>query len=101
HGARYIQIDVPCPLGWGAASHETIHLARLAVETGFYPIFEAEHGRVTSVRKIRHQVPVTEYLKLQKRFAHLFKGDKVDPRVARLQARCDANIAEYGLLDAA
>ncbi|MEZ5841595.1 MAG: thiamine pyrophosphate-dependent enzyme [Hyphomicrobiales bacterium] len=101
HGARYIQVNVPCPLGWGAASHQTIHLARLAVETGLYPIFEAEHGRVTSVRKIRHQVPVTEYLKLQKRFAHLFKGDTVDPRVARLQEICDATIEEYGLLDAA
>ena len=97
-GARYIQIDVPCPLGWGAQSHETIRLARLAVETGFYPIFEAEHGRVTGVRKIRRPKPVTDYLKLQRRFAHLFKqGD--DPRIARLQAMCDANIEEYGLLD--
>ncbi len=98
HGARYIQISVPCPLGWGAASHDTILLARLAVETGLYPIFEAEHGRVTQVRKIRRQVPVSEYLKRQRRFAHLFKGGEADARVARLQAICDAHIAEYGLL---
>ena len=52
-GARYIQINVPCPLGWGAASCDTIKLARLAVECGLFPIFEAEHGRVTSARKIR------------------------------------------------
>ncbi len=97
-GARYLQIDVPCPLGWGAASHDTIRLARLAVETGFYPIFEAEHGRVTRVRKIRDRRPVTDYLKLQKRFAHLFRDGVEDPRVARLQAMCDANIEEYGLL---
>ncbi len=98
HGARYIQIDVPCPLGWGAASADTIKLARLAVESGFFPIFEAEHGRITHARKIRRQVPVREYLKLQKRFAHLFRGGEEDPRVARLQAICDAHIAEYGLL---
>jgi pyruvate ferredoxin oxidoreductase beta subunit len=98
-GARYIQIDVPCPLGWGSASHDTIRLARLAVETGFYPIFEAEHGKVTAARKIRKRTPVVEYLKLQKRFAHLFKGGVEDPRVARLQAMCDANIEEYGLVD--
>ena len=98
-GARYIQIHVPCPLGWGSASHDTIRLARLAVETGFFPIFEAEHGKVTAVRKIRKPRPVTEYLKPQKRFAHLFKGEG-DPRIARLQAMCDANIEEYGLLDA-
>ena len=97
-GARYLQIDVPCPLGWGAASADTIRLARLAVETGFYPIFEAEHGRVTRVRKIRDRRPVTDYLKLQKRFAHLFRDGEADPRVARLQAMCDANIEEYGLV---
>jgi pyruvate ferredoxin oxidoreductase beta subunit len=100
-GARYIQINVPCPLGWGAASHDTIRLARLAVECGLYPIFEAEHGRVTQVRKIRSQVPVADYLKLQRRFAHLFRSGREDPRVARLQAICDANIAEYGLIDTA
>ncbi len=98
HGARYIQVHVPCPLGWGAQSHATIRLARLAVESGFYPIFEAEHGRITHVRRIRQQVPVADYLKPQRRFAHLFRGDATDPRVARLQAIADANIAEYGLI---
>ena len=101
HGARYLHIHVPCPLGWGAASHDTIRLARLAVECGLYPIFEAEHGKVTQVRKIRRPIPVVDYLKLQRRFAHLFKDGHEDPRVARLQAICDANIAEYGLIDAA
>src|SRR5262252_4831328 len=78
HGARYIHIHVPCPLGWGSASHDTIRLARLAVESGLFPVFEAEHGMVTSSRKIRRQVPISEYLKPQTRFAHLFKdgGDE-------------------------
>src|SRR6478736_2898017 len=100
HGARYIQINVPCPLGWGSASHDTIRLAQLAVECGLYPIFEAEHGKVTRARKIRKKVPVQDYLKRQRRFAHLFRGEQEDPRVTRLQAMCDANISEYGLLDA-
>jgi pyruvate ferredoxin oxidoreductase beta subunit len=100
HGARYIQISVPCPLGWGAASHDTIRLARMAVECGLYPIFEAEHGKVTHVRKIRRKIPVTDYLRPQKRFAHLFRDGQQDPRIARMQALCDAHIAEYGLLDA-
>jgi pyruvate ferredoxin oxidoreductase beta subunit len=34
HGARYLHVMVPCPLGWGSASHDTIRLARLARETG-------------------------------------------------------------------
>jgi len=100
HGARYIQINVPCPLGWGAASSDTVKLARLAIETGLFPIFEAERGRVTHVRKIRRKVPVAEYLKLQRRFAHLFRDGQEDPRVQRLQAIADRNIADYRLLEA-
>lgn len=99
HGARYIQINAPCPLGWGAASQDTIKLARLAIETGLFPVFEAEHGRITHVRKIRRRTPVDDYLKLQRRFAHLFRDGETDPRVARLQARADRNIDEYGLLE--
>jgi pyruvate ferredoxin oxidoreductase beta subunit len=57
-GARYIQVFVPCPLGWGAASCDTIKLARLAHETGIFPVFEAEAGEITSVSKIRRRVPV-------------------------------------------
>lgn len=99
HGARYIQINVPCPLGWGAASHDTIRLARLAIETGLFPIFEAENGRVTHVRRIRKPKPVSEYLKLQRRYAHLFKDGVEDPRVARIQAIADRHIADYGLVE--
>jgi pyruvate ferredoxin oxidoreductase beta subunit len=62
-GARYLHILVPCPLGWGSASGDTIKLARLARETGIFPVFEAEHGEVTDVTKIRRRVPVEEYLR--------------------------------------
>ena len=100
HGARYIHIHVPCPLGWGSASHDTIKLARLAVESGMFPVFEAEHGMITGRRKIRNRVPVTDYLKPQKRFAHLFKNADGDDEIARLQFIADRNIADYELLDA-
>ena len=99
HGARYIQIHVPCPLGWGSASYDTIRLARLAVECGLFPVFEAEHGAVTNSRKIRRPVPVDEYLKPQRRFAHLFKDAAGTKRLAHLQAIADHNIVEYELLE--
>jgi pyruvate ferredoxin oxidoreductase beta subunit len=99
HGARYIHIHVPCPLGWGSASHDTIRLARLAVECGLFPVFEAEHGVVTGSRKIRKRVAVEEYLKPQKRFAHVFKDTEGEQTLKRLQAIADRNIAEYRLLD--
>jgi pyruvate ferredoxin oxidoreductase beta subunit len=98
-GARYIHILVPCPLGWGAASEDTIKLARLAKETGIFPVFEAERGDLTSSLKIRRQQPVEEYLKLQKRYAHLFGKKPAVETIARLQAAADKNIRKYGLLD--
>ncbi len=97
HGARYLHVFVPCPLGWGAASHETIHLARLAKETGIFPVYEAEYGEVTGVSSIRRPVPVTEYLRLQRRYAHLFGHPGRPDVIERLQAMADANIARLGL----
>lgn len=101
HGARYIQVFVPCPLGWGAASCDTIKLARLAHETGIFPVFEAERGEITAVSKIRRRVPVEDYLRLQKRYAHLFGAHPRPDIVARLQVLADRNITRFGLLEGA
>ena len=97
-GARYIHVFVPCPLGWGSASNDTIRIARLASESGLFPLFEAEHGVVTSAIPIRRQVPVEDYLKPQKRFAHLFKDEEGAARIARLQRMADENIKRFDLL---
>jgi pyruvate ferredoxin oxidoreductase beta subunit len=97
HGARYVHVHVPCPLGWGAASHDTIRLARLAVESGLFPVFEAESGHVTASRKIRNCVPVEKYLKPQRRFAHLFSSSEGKAQIARLQHIANNNIAEFNL----
>jgi pyruvate ferredoxin oxidoreductase beta subunit len=98
HGARYLHVLVPCPLGWGTGSAETIRLARLAAETGLFPVFEAERGEVVAVSPIRRRVPVEEYLRPQRRYAHLFRPEPEDEVVARLQAIADRNIRRYGLL---
>jgi pyruvate ferredoxin oxidoreductase beta subunit len=100
HGARYLHILVTCPLGWGCDSADTIRVARLATQSGLFPVFEAEQGEITAVTKIRRQVPVEEYLRLQKRYAHLFGKSARPDIVARLQAQADHNIARYGLLEA-
>ena len=97
-GPRYIHVFVPCPLGWGSESQDTIKLARLVKETGLFPVFEAFDGEVGEVSKIRRRTPVEEYLKLQRRYAHLF-GENGHPEIVeRLQAIADRNIREYGLL---
>lgn len=101
-GARYLHIMVPCPLGWGSASNATINVARLAMESGLFPLFEAQYGEVTASNKIRRQVPVTDYLKPQRRFAHLFKKGPGEEerleRIARIQRMADSNIKRFDLL---
>ncbi|MCE9576938.1 MAG: pyruvate ferredoxin oxidoreductase [Deltaproteobacteria bacterium] len=97
HGARYLHVLVPCPLGWGHPTDETIRMARLAAECGLFPVFEAVDGEVVSSTPIRRRVPVEAYLRGQKRFAHLFDGPTPDPRIARLQALADQNIRRFRL----
>ena len=98
HGARYIHIHVPCPLGWKSDPALTIKVARMAVESGLFPLFEAEHGRVTDRTPIRRKVPVERYLELQGRFKHLF-GDPPDTAaIGAIQRIADDNIQRYGLM---
>jgi len=97
-GARYLHVLVPCPLGWGSAPADTVRLARLAQRSGLFPLFEAEHGEVTSVLPIRDPVPVEDYLRPQKRYAHLFGDHPRAGVIAALQALADRNISRYGLL---
>jgi pyruvate ferredoxin oxidoreductase beta subunit len=97
-GPRYIQIDTPCPSGWGFPSDQTLEVGRLAVQCGLVPLFEMENGKITSVRKIKKKIPVEEYLKSQRRFRHLVSSDQAPEEVRQLQALADANIEKYGLL---
>ncbi|HEY7223570.1 MAG TPA: thiamine pyrophosphate-dependent enzyme [Micromonosporaceae bacterium] len=99
HGARYLHVLVPCPLGWGTAASQTIRIARLATESGLFPVFEAEHGRVTGVSPIRRQAPVEEYLRQQNRYRHLFDPVRRDDLIARIQARADRTIRRFGLIE--
>ncbi len=95
-GARYIQVFVTCPLGWGSDASDTLKVARLATQSGLWPLFEAEYGEITEVTPIRRRVPVDEYLKLQKRYSHVFKNPE---QLERIQALADRNIRKFGLID--
>jgi pyruvate ferredoxin oxidoreductase beta subunit len=98
-GARYLHVLVPCPLGWGTAASDTIRVARLATESGFFPVFEAEYGEVTGVSRIRRRVPVEEYLRLQTRYRHLFAPTRREDLIERIQLRADRTIRRFGLLE--
>ena len=63
-----------------------------------FPVFEAEAGEVVSATPIRRQVPVTDYLRLQARYAHLFRPEERTDVIARIQASADRNVSRFGLL---
>lgn len=92
-GPKYMQIHVPCPLGWRHESQAALAVGKLAIETGLYPLIEYEYGKLTGVRKITPK-PVEEYLKVQGRFKHLLNNPE---EVKKIQAIADNNISKYGL----
>ncbi len=96
-GFAYIQIHSTCVTGWGIDSSKAIEVARLAIETGLYPIVEYENGKLVSVRKIKDRKPVTEYLKPQRRFRHLFTHPRGKEIIDLLQRIADENAARFGL----
>jgi len=98
-GPKYIQILVPCPLGWGFDPSLTIEIARLASETGLFPLYEYENGKLLSVRKIGKRKPVEEYLRHQARFDHLFETEEGKEEIAKIQTIADQNIEKFGLIE--
>jgi len=92
-GPKYIQIHVPCPLGWRHQMNETLTVAKLAVQTGLYPLIEYENGALISQRKITPK-PVEEYLKIQGRFKHLLNNPE---EIKKIQEIADNNIRKYNL----
>jgi pyruvate ferredoxin oxidoreductase beta subunit len=97
-GPTFLVIHSPCPLGWGHDGALSIEVARLAVNTGLMPIIEIERGELTGAMPIRNPRPVVDYLKLQKRFHHLFANDaKAREELEHTQALADYNIEKYGL----
>ncbi|MEW6622664.1 MAG: thiamine pyrophosphate-dependent enzyme [Bacillota bacterium] len=97
YGPKYIQVHTPCCIGWGFDPSETIELGRLAVETCLVPIFEKEKGKPMVVKKIANKKPITDYLKKQNRFKHLFKEEERDAVIKELQQICDDNARRFGI----
>ena len=97
-GPTFLHIHSPCPLGWGHDGSLSIEVARLAVQTGLFPVIELERGGLAGVMPIRELRPVTDYLAIQQRFRHLFADNaRAREELEHLQALADHNIEFYQL----
>ncbi len=72
-GPAFLNILMPCTVGWGFPMELGVQIAKEAVETNFWPLFEVEHGRYTINKKPKERTPIAPWLKQQARFRHLFK----------------------------
>jgi pyruvate/2-oxoacid:ferredoxin oxidoreductase beta subunit len=94
-GFKFIYAFSPCPVGWRFSSELTIHLARLAVQTKIFPLYEVENGEHYILSEEPEGIPVSEYLTPQGRFRFLREGDmeriqeNVDQEWKRLMNRME------------
>jgi pyruvate ferredoxin oxidoreductase beta subunit len=105
-GPAFINILMPCTVGWHFEMELGMEMARIAVETNFWPLFEVENGQYIVNHKPKQQVPIVDWMKPQGRFKHLFKPGneallseiqrKVDFDWARLLRDADATPVPTG-----
>ncbi len=95
-GAKFINIISPCNRGWRSKTNDAITLARTAVNTCYWPLYEIENGVTKITFTPKEKLPVVDFLKPQGRFKHLFEQgnewllkamqEEVDREWAKLQA---------------
>lgn len=88
-GPKLFTAHSPCPPGWDVNSDAVIRIAKMAVDTGVWPLKEAVYGDVTHSLLVRKRKPVEEYLKMQGRFEHLFKPIRQDKVIQDIQKKVD------------
>lgn len=91
-GPAFMNVISPCPLGWAYPSEKTIEMAKLAVDTCFWPLFEVDAFGSGTTWKLSYKPaakkPITDYLKAQGRFRHLLRPENTSV-VEEIQKRID------------
>lgn len=88
-GPAFINILAPCHRGWRFPMEQTVELAKKAVKTAAWPLYEIENGKYNVTSKIKDKEPIEEYLKMQGRFGHLFKKEESKEVIESIQAYVD------------
>jgi pyruvate ferredoxin oxidoreductase beta subunit/2-oxoisovalerate ferredoxin oxidoreductase beta subunit len=97
-GTRVITVLIPCLAGWGLPDDVAIASARLAVDSGVFPLYEVEFGQRYTLNQSSRSRPVKDYLAMQKRYRHLTPEDfddiqnAVDANWERLKDRIAADL---------
>ncbi|MDD5162693.1 MAG: thiamine pyrophosphate-dependent enzyme [Candidatus ainarchaeum sp.] len=87
-GPSFIIAYCPCPVGWQHDFSQAINLARLAIQTRVFPLYEIENGILSFNQKIEEPKPLKDYFQLQGRFKHLSE-EEIAQAQAYVNARYD------------
>lgn len=93
-GAKFLNVHVTCPLGWRTKRDSAVPMAKLALETRYWPLYEVIEGQYKINYKPKKHVPVEEWLKGQGRFKHLFKDPSLKSKIDDFQAAVDRHWEE-------
>jgi pyruvate/2-oxoacid:ferredoxin oxidoreductase beta subunit len=74
-GSKFLHIYASCPTGWRIPSEMSVKIARMAVQTNIFPLYEVENGVNYTINYKPREYLVREYFKLQGRFRHLSDAD--------------------------
>ncbi|RLE60656.1 MAG: pyruvate ferredoxin oxidoreductase [Thermoprotei archaeon] len=74
-GPTVLHYFSPCPTGWYFDPSRSIEVARLAVQTRLWPLYEYADGKYKINILVKKPKPLEDYLKLQRRFAHLLRPE--------------------------
>ncbi|MFH1080000.1 MAG: thiamine pyrophosphate-dependent enzyme [Pseudomonadota bacterium] len=74
-GSRFLHIYASCPTGWRIPSEMSVRIARMAVQTNIFPLYEVEDGLRYTINYKPREYLVQEYFRLQGRFRHLTDQD--------------------------
>jgi pyruvate/2-oxoacid:ferredoxin oxidoreductase beta subunit len=83
-GFRFLHVLGACPPGWKYPTAQSTEIARLAVESRYFPLFACDGGAWQITFRPKHPVPVREFLETQGRFAHL-----APPEIDAIQSHVD------------
>jgi pyruvate/2-oxoacid:ferredoxin oxidoreductase beta subunit len=93
-GSRFIHLFASCPTGWRHAPELSVEVAREAVRSRVFPLYEVFNGDFWQLSPMPDKVGVETYLKHQGRFKKMLASDyqhfqkEVDDEWQRLLDKC-------------
>jgi phenylglyoxylate dehydrogenase beta subunit len=88
-GMAYIHILSPCPTGWKSKPEDTVEVTRAAVETNYFPLWEAEKGVIRFTHTVTNPTPIEHFTKYMERFSHF-----TEEEIAQLQKHVDGSFEQ-------